>query len=87
MRRLLQVSLSAWLLTSCGPHRAIDSASSQVIPPAPQALTEKCSATPWLTNPDGSMASWQVTWNLISDALDLARCDDKRRLGAEAWPK
>lgn len=88
MPQLLKALLFASLLTAsaCSPKR--EAPSFQPPPPAPPAaLLIPCVPTPFETEPDGSMTAAQVLRALSLGLVDLYDCDNRRKAGAEAWPK
>ncbi len=87
MLKRLMVLSSAFLLTACfGLNRPAPD-SSPPPPPPPAELLEPCNPTPRVYNPDATMSRAQVERNLGVADTDLAKCEAKRALAIDAWPK
>jgi hypothetical protein len=57
------------------------------VPGPPAAALEPCEATPQHRQPDGSASASDDDATIRDGRFDLKRCDDKRRLAIEAWPR
>ena len=86
MRLVLLAGFSALMLTGCATFkRQLPPLASTVPPPA--AATQRCQRTTLQIQPDGSMNSADAERALRERDGDLARCDAKRALAIDAWPK
>jgi hypothetical protein len=87
MRKALLGVLPAALLSACmGSTRSMPPSSiSRPSPPA-EALAP-CLPTPQRRQTDGSATAGDDESTIRDGRFDLRRCDDKRRLLIEAWPK
>lgn len=87
MLRLLLAASSVAALTGCATSTRLMPISPTEVPGPPAAALEPCTPTPQHRQPDGSASSSDDDATIRDGRFDLKRCDDKRRLVIEAWPR
>ena len=56
-------------------------------PKIPDELLEPCKPTPQVRQKDGHASSSDDQQTITDGRYDLAKCENKRKLAVESWPK
>ena len=87
MRKLTLAVLPAFLLTACAGSTHSTLSYLPVIPPVPAEATKPCLPTAVRRQADGAANSADAEWSLRDARADLARCDARRALAVDGWPR
>jgi hypothetical protein len=89
MRKALLAVSFAVTLSGCGilTHSTPRFGPPPPPPEKPKAAEEPCTPTPQHRQPDGSATAGDDQATISDGRTDLQRCEEKRRMLVDAWPK